>query len=315
MLATLLPVLILLVIGRLTRTIGLMNDAGVENLKKLVTKLILPVAVFNALATAEYTTEMLIVVGIMLFMLLVSFALGFLMKPLMEERFRKLLPFMVTVYEGGLIAYPLFTSLCGSEHLSRIAIVDIAGLLFGFSIYMGLLQQVQTGEKASAKLLLLDAWKTPAFDATVLGLIAGLTGIIKSDPGIALGAATTTWGGVYVGTINMITAGMTAMILLAVGYNICLERRMIAVCLRTVALRVVLQAAMIGMVLFLARQFMPEMDSIWEAAFILYMAAPATFSMQAFMKTEEGSAYVSTTNSLYVIVSVCTYAVMVLIRG
>ena len=43
---------------------------------------------------------------------------------------------MVCVYEGGMMAYPLYTSLCGSEHLSQIAVLDIAGLLFGFSVYM-----------------------------------------------------------------------------------------------------------------------------------------------------------------------------------
>ena len=224
----------------------------------------------------------------------------------MEERFRKLLPFMVTVYEGGLIAYPLFLSLY-PDGLSRIAVVDIAGLLFGFSIYMGLLTQVQTGEKANARLLLLDAWKTPAFDATVLGLIAGLTGLIKNN-------LDSTLGGVYTGTVTMVTSGMTAMILLAVGYNICLERKMIAVCLKTVVLRAVLQAAMIVIALLLSHCFLPAND-MQDAAFIMYMAAPATFSMQAFMKSEEGSAYVSTTNSLYVIVSILVYAVMVFVRG
>lgn len=42
------------------------------------------------------------------------------------------------------MAYPLYTSLCGSENLSRIAVLDIAGLLFGFSVYMGMLGQVET---------------------------------------------------------------------------------------------------------------------------------------------------------------------------
>ena len=44
------------------------------------------------------------------------------------ERYRKYLPFMVSVYEGGSMAYPLYTSLCGAENLSQIAVLDIAGL-------------------------------------------------------------------------------------------------------------------------------------------------------------------------------------------
>ena len=70
----------------------------------------------------------------------------------MNGEYRKYLPFMVSVYEGGLMAYPLYTSLCGQENLSQIAVLDIAGLLFGFSIYMGMLGQVENGEKIDTKL-------------------------------------------------------------------------------------------------------------------------------------------------------------------
>ena len=45
-------------------------------------------------------------------------------------------------------------------------------------------------------------------------------------------------------------------------------------------------------------------------AVITYMSSPATFSMQTFMKDEEGSAYVSTTNSMYCLVSILVYIIM-----
>lgn len=50
-----------------------------------------------------------------------------------------------------MIAYPLFLNLCGNENLSKIAIIDIAGVLFGFSVYMNLLEQVQDGKKSTVK--------------------------------------------------------------------------------------------------------------------------------------------------------------------
>ena len=112
---------------------------------------------------------------IMFVMLVVSFGLGFLLKPFLKGTYQKYLPFMVSVYEGGLMAYPLYTSLCGSENLSRIAVLDIAGLLFGFSVYMGMLGQVENGEKIDVKKLFFSALKTPAFIASILGIIAGLS--------------------------------------------------------------------------------------------------------------------------------------------
>ena len=51
-------------------------------------------------------------------------------------------------------------------------------------------------------------------------------------------------------------------------------------------------------------------DRLVNLAIISYMSAPATFSMQTFMKDEEGSAYVSTTNSMYCLVSILVYIIM-----
>ena len=168
-----LPVLVMVALGMVCRKRKLLNQNGIDNMKILVTNIMLPVAIFHALATAEYSSETGILVLIMFVMLVISFGIGFLLKPFMEETYRKYLPFMVCVYEGGMMAYPLYTSLCGSENLSHIAVLDIAGLLFGFSIYMGLLGQTENGEKFNIKNLFLSALKTPAFVASVLGIVAG----------------------------------------------------------------------------------------------------------------------------------------------
>ncbi len=80
-------------------------------------------------------------------MLVVSFSIGFTPPAYAGRALPEISAFMVSVYEGGSMAYPLYTSLCGAENLSQIAVLDIAGLLFGFSVYMGMLGQVENGEK------------------------------------------------------------------------------------------------------------------------------------------------------------------------
>lgn len=132
-----LPVLAMIILGILCRKWKLLDQSGVNNMKTLVTNIMLPVAIFHALATAEYSGKIGILVLIMFVMLLISFGAGFWMKRFMDEPYKKYLPFLVCIYEGGMMAYPLYTSLCGSENLSQIAVLDIAGLLFGFSVYMG----------------------------------------------------------------------------------------------------------------------------------------------------------------------------------
>lgn len=297
-----LPVLLMLFLGAACRRWKLLTPSGVANLKFLVTNIMLPVAIFHALATADYSQSTGVLVATMFAMLLVSFGLGFLLKPVMDKQYRKYLPFMVSVYEGGLMAYPLYTSLCGQANLSQIAVLDIAGLLFGFSIYMGLLTQMESGEKINCKKLLQNAVKTPAFLASVFGILAGILGLIPA-------LLNTQWGSVYSAAENMLTTSVTAIILLVVGYSIELSPRLINSCIKTILLRAGVQAVM-AICVIATTHLLLGTNPIRNIAIITYMSAPATFSMQTFLKDENGSAYVSTTNSLYCILSIAVYIVL-----
>ena len=291
-----LPVLVMILLGMACKRLKLLDQNGINNMKLLVTQIMLPVAIFHALATADYNKETGILVGIMFVMLVVSFSIGFLLRPLMPaERYRKYLPFMVSVYEGGSMAYPLYTSLCGAENLSQIAVLDIAGLLFGFSVYMGMLGQVENGEKIDPGKLFSSAIRTPAF-------IAGLTGVVQK---LLAGP----FAGTYTSVESILTTSITSVILLVVGFSIEFDKKLLSPCIRTIVLRILLQAVMIGGVL-LAIHYIVGDHLLLNLAVISYMSAPATFSMQTFLKSEDGSAYVSTTNSLYCLVSILVYVVM-----
>ena len=296
------PVLVMIILGMLCRKWKILTGEGVANMKVLVTNVMLPVAIFHALATAEYNKETGILILIMLIMLIVSFSLGLVLKPFLKGKYQRYLPFMVSVYEGGLMAYPLYTSLCGSENLSHVAVLDIAGLLFGFSIYMGMLGQVEDGGKIDVKKLFSSAIRTPAFIASVLGIIAGLSNIII----ILLDSP---FGGVYQSVENILTTSVTAIILLVVGYSMELNANLLKPCITTILIRMILQGVMMAGVLFAVHSLVGD-SQIVNLAIITYMSSPATFSMQTFMKDEEGSAYVSTTNSMYCLVSILVYIIL-----
>ena len=300
-----LPVFVMLLLGMACRKWKLLTKSGIENMKMLVTNIMLPVAIFHALATADYSAETGKLVGIMFVMLVLSFGMGFLLRPFMADTYRKYLPFMVSVYEGGLMAYPLYTSLCGQENLSQIAVLDIAGLLFGFSIYMGLLGQVENGENINVKKLCLGALKTPAFIASVLGIIAGLSKVVVH-------LIDSPFGDTYLAVEEMLTTSVTAIILIVVGYSMELTPRLLKPCLQTILLRIIVQATMAAVVLFAVHRLLGN-NILLDLAIITYMSAPATFSMQTFLKKEEGSAYVSTTNSMYCMVSILVYVVLAVV--
>lgn len=183
------PVLTMILIGMICRKTQFLTQQGVDDLKRLVTKLILPVAVFHALATVDYSGKTLVAVGIMLLAIVLTFVVGFGAKRFLGEPYRKYVPYMVSVYEGGMMSYPLFANLCGAENLSVIAVLDIAGLIFGFSIYMGMLQQTEDGTRFDLRFLITDALKNPTFIASLLGILCGVTGAIKTLLASPLGSS------------------------------------------------------------------------------------------------------------------------------
>ena len=73
-----LPVLAMIILGILCRKWKLLDQSGVNNMKTLVTNIMLPVAIFHALATAEYSGKIGILVLIMFVMLLISFGVRIL---------------------------------------------------------------------------------------------------------------------------------------------------------------------------------------------------------------------------------------------
>ena len=296
----LLPVVMMIALGYILRRTRVFSEEGISQLKFLVTKIILPVAIFHALSTAAYSQQVWRQVAIMFVMMALSFGIGYLLRPFMQEPFRKYVPFMVSVYEGGMMAYPLYTHLCGMENLSHIALLDIAGLLFGFSVYMSLLTFTENGEKPSAGKLIRDAFKSPPFIAALLGISLGVSGGMQTFLATAAGM-------VYQSAEQMITAPLSAIILIIVGYSIHLEKDMIVPCLKTVALRAALQALMVLATLWAMHQYVGQ-DRLTDLAVIIYMSAPATFSMQSFVKDERGGNYVSTANALYCFVSIAVFA-------
>ena len=200
-----------------------------------------------------------------------------------------------------MIAYPLYANLCGSENLSKMAMLDIPGLLFGFSVYMGLLEEMETGTKPSAKNLLRDALRNPAFLASAAGVVFGLGGITKA-------LLASPWGEAYLSAQQLLTAPMTAMILLVVGYSLKPDITDWKPCLQTILLRLLVQTGAIALTVAGLRLLVPG-DNLLLLAVVIYMSAPATFSMQSFLRSRQASAYAAAVGSVYVFISIAVYAV------
>ncbi len=97
----------------------------------------------------------------------------------------------------------------------------------------------KTGKKIDPGKLFSSAIRTPAFIASVLGIIAGLTGVVQK---LLAGP----FAGTYTSVENILTTSITSVILLVVGFSIEFDKKLLSPCIRTIVLRILLQAVMIG---------------------------------------------------------------------
>lgn len=295
------PVLVMIIIGMACDKWQLITQAGVDNIKKFITTIALPVSVFHAVSTAAYNKNVIIVLVIMMVVAIVGFMLGFALKGLVKEPYKKYFPYLMTIYEGGMMAYPLYQSLMGVENMSNIALIDVSCGIFAFGIYFGMLTMTDQGIKPSGKQLVKNAFSSPIFVALILGLLVGVIGIMNDFVGTSVGQ-------VYVSVKDMVTAPVSAMILLCVGYEFKLEKDTIGVCIKTVLIRFAVQAIMLAAVLFVAISFNFEKPMIIGLA--LYMMTIPSLCLSSFVKDKEASKYFSTTSSLYLIINLLAYVIL-----
>ncbi|MBE5944690.1 MAG: hypothetical protein E7258_07195 [Lachnospiraceae bacterium] len=295
------PVLIMLVIGVVCNKGKLISQEVVEGIKKFITTFPLPLTIFNAVSTATYNSEVVRLFVVMFIVVVAALLIGFLCKGAVKYPYRKYFPYLMTIYEGGMMAFPLYQSLMGEKNFSNIVMIDVPCGIFAFGIYFGMIKMTDQGTKINPKELIKNALSSPCFIALVLGLICGVSGIM--DKFMA-----TDVSGVYTSIKDMITAPLSAMILLCVGYEFTLERDSIGICLKTVFVRVIIQGALLLGTLFLAKQW--NFSEPMIIGLILYFLTMPSLCVSSFVKNQDAGRYISTTSSLYLIITLITYVVL-----
>lgn len=296
-----LPVLVMIFMGVIFQKTGFISEKGMDDIKKYITKVALPVTIFHAMSIATMNKDTAMIIFAMFCMLAIAMIIGFLLRPLIKEPYKNYLPFMITVFEGGMFSYPLYQNLCGDTYFVNIVIVDIAGCIFGFGIFYGILALVDQKLPFRLKTMGKTAFTSPTFLAVVFGLFMNLTGLMDVFISSALGDT-------YLAVKDIITAPLTAMILLVVGYSLKLDKSLFAVCLKTLVLRCIV----IGILGFAVIKILGNRisDVYMLTAFLIMFITTPTLSAPGFVKNKEAASYFAMTTSLFVFITMIGYAVI-----
>ncbi len=304
LLTKLLPILIALALGALIRRTDLLDAKGVAALKTVVTRVTLPFVIFQAFYKVDYTLSTLATALTVLGICLLLFALGFLLKKRFG-RLTSLLPFTLAGFEMGMLGFPLFLLLAGQGNMGSIAVADLGQEVFVFTIYLFLLRR-QTGEKQPLGDAVRDVAKNPVIIAVVLGLLVGVTGLGRLITG-------TLAGEVIDSVCGFVSAPTAVLILLSIGYDLKLERRL----LRRAGLVMLLRAAAVllvgGGLTLLLFQVIPY-DPWLLLAILTMLVLPAPFVLPVYSESREEAEFVSMFLSLSTLLFVLFYAILLAVR-
>ena len=294
-----LPVLLMIGIGYFCNRRQIFDMNGLKGLKALLGDIMLPVVLFNAFFTASYSLRVVVVFLVVYLGFGAAIALGFLLRPLVKP-YGKYLPFLVASAEGGMLGYALYGLITGSQ--SGFAAVDLGQTVFAYTVWLGLLTSVDGGEVKAEKLL-KNMISNKCFLGMVFGIVLGAAGVGN----VVMNSAA---GGIVKSVVSMITAPVSAVVLLMVGYELNLKNELFQPVLKTIVLRLVIMGALLlvsNLVIFRIFPFDKEL----EIALMVLYALPAPFIIPIFSDVGKDGEYVATTLSVHTLVTVALYAAIV----
>jgi len=293
------PILLLIVLGMLLRRTTLLSDDLVDGLKRLIVAVALPAVLFKAFLAMQFQLRYLAIVVMVPLICLALLGLGYLARR--ATRRSDYLPFLFTGFELGMIGFALFAAVYGLDALPVLGVFALGHELFIWFVFATLLR-VQASGTFSLPATLRTFATSPVIIAIALGLVLnglGMAGPMAANP---LSAS-------LLRTLDHLGGLIVPLILIIVGYGSRLSLAGVRAALPMVAARfatVLLLALTLNSVVIRGWLGLPP---IFEAALFTLLVLPPPFIIPLYIPAERRAdlAYTNNVLSLYTVVSVAAF--------
>ena len=170
-LAKVLPVLVMIALGRVCATKGILSDEQHAGLKNIIGDILLPVVLFQAFFTAEYGRRMLLVFVLVFAGYGAALAAGYGLRRFVKP-YDRFMPLLMTSAEGGMLGYALYALLCGADQTKTYAMVDIGQTMFAYTVFLTALKAAG-GEKMTPQFIVKNMLTNKACIGMLLGIVLG----------------------------------------------------------------------------------------------------------------------------------------------
>lgn len=292
---TIIPVILMLCIGVISRRSKLLSREGINALKSIVVNITLPAVMLNAFATMDYSVNNIIMTAVMFASCVAALLLGKLAAG--GSRF---IPFLTTGFEAGMLGYSLFMLLYGSENISAFAYIDLGQVLFVFTLYKILLG-ADSDDKPKASVLVREMLTSPTVIAIICGVILGATGIYRALEGIGVSS-------LIDACTDFVSAPTGAVILITIGYDLVLSDIPWKSVIRVLVSRIVIMALLrvaVGAVVHAI-----GMGDILDPALNIMFILPPPYVLPVFADDEKQRNFVSSSLSVTTLATIVCFIIL-----
>ncbi len=303
-LQTVLPVMVVLLIGVFCRRRGVLSREGIAALKDVAVNIALPAVLINAFATTSYSFRNVLIPVLMFGICVLGWALG-----KASCRFLKLqdvfLPYLTTGFEAGMLGYTLFGMLYGSEEIAAFAIVDLGQVLFVFTLYKILLNREFT-EEQDGKGIVKSLVTSPIILAICVGVLLGATGLYEKMVSVGISP-------IFDEVVSFVAAPTSVLILLSIGYDLVFDSIPWKKVLGTVGIRFVIMMILLGVVSLAFHGLFPGDTALLRAARVMFILPPP-YVLPIFADDETEYTYLSSVLTVYTLLSILCFGVMAVFK-
>ena len=298
-----LPLLSMLVIGIILRRKKIVTPQGISDIKSIIINVCLPAVIFTAFYNAEYSVRTIIFMAVIFSVCIAALLAGFLFKKIFKIK-QEIMPYLITGMESGMLGYTLYAMLLGSQNLGYFAVADFGQEIFIFTVFMTLLN-IKSKPDYTFKKAVHGILSSPPFIAIILGIIVGITGLGKMMGASQAGAA-------IISVISFMSAPISALILIVIGYGIELSRSNLSAACKAILLRALTMLALCVLAYTILRALIPMNDPMKWALVLLFLLPPP-FVLPIFVQKEDEQHYIATSLSVYTLFSIAAFTILAFI--
>lgn len=299
--ATILPILLIIGLGVVIRSVGLLGEEAIEALKALIVNVALPAVLFRSFLGISFSQDYIaifLLVPIICFLLL---GVGYALRRLLPVDSRYI-PYLSTGFEFGMVGITLYGAAYGLENVGVIGVVGLTHELFIWFVFVTLIRSESAG-KTSLPETLRSFLTSPVIIAILAGVLLNLAGLAGWMEEALLPAA-------LMRTLGYLGDLIIPLILIIIGYGI----RLSAGGFREASVLVVIRFALVlAIAITLNRLYLRELGPLFEAAFFTFLILPPPYIVPLFIPKERTGeiAYANNVLSLYTLLSVAAFIVYV----